>query len=515
MADKAGSGATRIIKNVLMNWFAYGTTIIVGFFMQPFLVHHLGDSLYGVWVLIGSLAGYLGLLDFGLTPATVKYVAEHRARNDQDAINRLVSGGMLVFSALGCVVLVATVVLAFCFNAIFHTQLSNSTATIIVFIAGIDLAITFPASVFVGVLRGYQRYDVDAAVTAFTILARSALLVVFIGRGYNGIWALALLTLVFDMVRLGYIIYCVYGINPEIRIARAHLDQGEMRRLLSFSSFFFLIMVGNQINFLTDSIVIGSMLPVTIAMAAVTTYNIANRLVSYLRDLVVEMSGVLMPAFSGLFAGNDHAKVQELHILNTKYTLLISLPLASVFFVLGDVFINVWMGPHYAQSAQLLYILTVAIIAHLAVNPTNGALIGMGKHKIVAKFSIAQALTNLVVSILLVKQYQLIGVALGTAVSMIVFALISLPVYFRHHLQMSLGTYLRRAMLLPVVIQPLFAALLFALKIYLRPFSIWSFFGEVALAFVLYGLLAYSICLGQSEKQAFARLVNRSKHSPD
>lgn len=513
MADKAGSGSTRIIKNVLMNWVAYATTIITGFFMQPFLVHHLGDSLYGVWVLIGSLAGYLGLLDFGLTPATVKYVAEYRARGDQTAINRLVSGGMLVFSALGCLVLVATFVLAFCFNSIFHTQLSNSTAAIIVFIAGLDLAITFPASVYVGVLRGYQRYDADAAVTAFTILARSALLVVFIGRGY-GIWALALLTLIFDIVRLGYITYCVYGINPDIRIARAHLDWSEMRRLLGFSSFFFLIMVGNQINFLTDSIVIGSMLPVAVAMTSVTIYNIANRLVSYLRDLVVEMSGVLMPAFSGLYAGNDHAKMQELHILNTKYTLLISLPLASVFFVLGDVFISVWMGPRYAESARLLNILTIAIIAHLAVNPTNGVLIGMGKHQIVAKFSIAQALTNLVVSILLVKTYGLIGVALGTAVSMIVFALISLPVYFHYHLKLSLGTYLRRAMLLPVVIQPLFAALLFAVARYARPFSIWSFFGEVALSFMPYGLLVYGVCMSPPEKQAFARLVSKAQRSP-
>src|SRR5687767_11973296 len=104
-----------------MNWVAYVTTIITGFFMQPFLVHHLGDTVFGVWVLIGSLAGYLGLLDFGLTPATVKYVAEHRARNDQAAINRLVSGGLVVFSVLGAFVLVLSGILALYFDSFFRT----------------------------------------------------------------------------------------------------------------------------------------------------------------------------------------------------------------------------------------------------------------------------------------------------------------------------------------------------------------------------------------------------------
>lgn len=510
MAARSGTGSTRIIKNVLMNWVAYATTIIAGFFMQPFLVHQLHDDVFGVWVLIGSLSGYLGLLDFGLTPATVKYVAEYRARDDQQAINRLVSGGLAVFSALGCIVLALSLLLAFKFNALFHTPLSDSTAFAVVLIAGLDLAITFPASIYVGVLRGYQRYDLDAGITALTILLRSGLLVLFILRGYSGIWVLTILTLVFDLLRLVYIVYCVNRINPDIRIARAYLDPGELRRLFGFSTYFFLIMVGNQINFLTDSIVIGLFLPV----AMVTIYNIANRLVGYLRELVIEMSGVLMPAISGLHASNEHARVRELHVLNTKYTLLIALPLAGVFFVMGDVFIARWMGPHYGMSAFLLRLLTVAILAHLVVNPTGNVLTGMGKHQIVAKITIAQALTNLLVSLMLVRRYGLMGVALGTTISMVAFAAVALPIYFRYHLHVALGEYLRRTMLVPVAIQPPFIALLLFLKHVVPPASIWGFFGEITLSLLPYGVLVYLTCMGPLERQAFARLLGRARLKP-
>src|ERR1044071_5146827 len=90
--------SSQIIKNVLMNWAAFAATIGIGFVMSPFLVRRLGDSVYGVWVLVGSLVGYLGLLDFGITPSTVKYIAEYRALDDQRAINRLVTTSLAVYS---------------------------------------------------------------------------------------------------------------------------------------------------------------------------------------------------------------------------------------------------------------------------------------------------------------------------------------------------------------------------------------------------------------------------------
>src|SRR5262249_7257527 len=101
IAPSDGVQSSRIIGNVLMNWLAFTTTIGVGFLMSPFLIRHLGDGVYGVWVLIGSLGGYMGLLDFGITASTIKYIAEHRAKGDQDSINRVITGGLAVFSFVG------------------------------------------------------------------------------------------------------------------------------------------------------------------------------------------------------------------------------------------------------------------------------------------------------------------------------------------------------------------------------------------------------------------------------
>ena len=47
--------ARRIAQNVLSNWMALAITTVVGFFLSPFVVHHLGNLTYGVWVIIMSL----------------------------------------------------------------------------------------------------------------------------------------------------------------------------------------------------------------------------------------------------------------------------------------------------------------------------------------------------------------------------------------------------------------------------------------------------------------------------
>src|SRR3954471_1562444 len=58
----------------------------------PYLLHHLGASQFGVWVL-ASAAVYSGnIVSSGFGDAAVKYVAMYRGRNDAPAIARIVRG---------------------------------------------------------------------------------------------------------------------------------------------------------------------------------------------------------------------------------------------------------------------------------------------------------------------------------------------------------------------------------------------------------------------------------------
>jgi O-antigen/teichoic acid export membrane protein len=505
--------SSQIIKNVLMNWAAFAATIGIGFVMSPFLVRHLGDSIYGVWVLVGSLVGYLGLLDFGITPSTVKYIAEYRALNDQKAINRLVTTSLAIYSIIGVTTLAVSALVALLFNKIFATPLPFATAAAVVLITGLNLALSFPAAVFVGIIRGYQRYDLDSTVTTINIIVRSGLIVFLILKGY-GILALAAVTFVFDMLRLIYLIRCAYRLNPHIEIKRQHYDYAHMRKLFGYSAFAFLMIIGKKLIFYTDAIVIGIFMPV----AAVTLYSVANRLVTYLLQ-VSETMGVLTPAASDLGARNDHKAIKEMLVISTKYMLLIALPVAAVFFVLGESFITLWMGREYASSAVILSILTVSVLAHLLEMPAHTVLLGLGKHRIVALFTVAQALVNLVLSIALVKPYGLQGVALGTTIPMVAFTFIALFVYLKNHLHVPIGEYVQRSMPMPFLIQAPFVGLLLLIRLYAQPVALLEqysratalliFFAEILAALIPYGVLVFFFCMSPDERRAVIKIADR------
>lgn len=505
--------SSQIIQNVLMNWAAFAATIGIGFVMSPFLVRHLGDSIYGVWILVGSLVGYLGLLDFGITSSTVKYIAEYRAHNDQKAINHLVTTSLAIYSVIGVVTLVISAIVALFFNQIFDTPLSFSTAAAVVLITGCNLALSFPAGVFVGVIRGYQRYDIDSAVTTVNIIIRAGVTVFLIMKGY-GILALAIISFVFEMMRLAYLIRAAYKLNPNIAIKREYYDRAQMRTLFGYSLFAFLMIVGKRLIFYTDAIIIGIFMP----LAAVTLYSVANRLVTYLLQ-VSETIGVLTPTASDLGARNDQAAIKEMLIISTKYMLLIALPISAIFFVLGDSFISLWMGQEYASSTVILSILTISVLAHLLELPAHTMLLGLGKHKIVAWFTLAQSVINLAMSLALVKPYGLKGVALGTTIPMVAFTFIALFVYLRNYLHVPVGEYIWRSMPLPFLIQAPFVALLFVIRLYGQPASLLEhysratslliFFAEISAALIPYAALAFLFCMSQTERRAVLRIADK------
>ncbi len=72
-------------------------TLAVWFFLTPFMVSQLGHVTYGLWALIGSIVAYASLLDLGIAASIVKFVAEHRAREEEEELRPMLASCLGVF----------------------------------------------------------------------------------------------------------------------------------------------------------------------------------------------------------------------------------------------------------------------------------------------------------------------------------------------------------------------------------------------------------------------------------
>jgi len=81
----------QIVKNVSSNWFSLGINVVVGFLLTPFILHRLGDTANGLWIMIGFVTGYYGLFDLGIRSSIVRYVSKFTATGDREELAKLIN----------------------------------------------------------------------------------------------------------------------------------------------------------------------------------------------------------------------------------------------------------------------------------------------------------------------------------------------------------------------------------------------------------------------------------------
>src|SRR5690242_12787116 len=109
------NSTTTVTRNALWNWLGLAVQTGTGFLIAPFLVHRLGDSTYGLWIVIASLTSYFRVLDFGVGASVGRNVAFFRARNDLTGINGIISTAFTYLCAVAVLAVLATAAAVYLF----------------------------------------------------------------------------------------------------------------------------------------------------------------------------------------------------------------------------------------------------------------------------------------------------------------------------------------------------------------------------------------------------------------
>jgi O-antigen/teichoic acid export membrane protein len=469
--------------NVAANWAALTTTIIVGFLLTPFMLHRLGDAAFGLWVLMASLGGYYGLLDLGTRNAVLRSVARFAAVNDSKALNDAVKTALSFYTVIGGIVLSITCIVAFGFESLFHFPPNLSVAAkAVVVLFGIGIAIEFPLTVFGSILEGLQRFGRVAVIQIVAMVCRSFLIVAALLNG-QGVVAVALITVLTNLAAALAKTAAARSAMPALRV-RLGWSAHHAVTLGTFGLVTFWISIAQNLRFQSDSMVIGSLM----AVESITMFSMASKLAQYYTDGVQALASVFTPEFSHLSARGEEEELRQTLIFANRLSSLVAFPFGCLLFVAGPSLINVWVGPKYADSALLLKILTVPIALYLAQAGTPKALYGIGRPIALAKVLLAEGLANVVLSVALIGSYGLVGVALGTAIPLLITSVLFLPIHVCRTLGLGLRQYLIEAHGIPFVLTVPVAAALVLLDHELAPTSYTAIAGEVLIAFFVYVL---------------------------
>lgn len=280
--------------------------LLVSFFLTPFVVHSLGDRMYGFWSLVGTFIGYYGLLDLGLGSAVSRHVAGAIGAGEKEECNRIFSTSIILYSGLGIIAIMVTFIMAGIGQLMWRNPEDAELFWKIVLILGVNVAISFPLRVFSGVLTAQVRFDLLAAVDIMSLLLRSALIILVLTLGYS-LLGMAWVTFISGIP--GQVLWILLAKRnvPSLRFSRRDWSPRAAKTLFGYSFYVFISQIANLLRFELSAPLITAFL----GLDQVTHYKIASLMVGYYIGLVVACMGVLHPIFSQLEAAKDRERIKQ------------------------------------------------------------------------------------------------------------------------------------------------------------------------------------------------------------
>ncbi len=338
-------------------------------------------------------------------------------------------------------------------------------------------------------LEGLQNFYILNWTNIVSTLLRVLLIVFFLNRGY-GLLTAAAITVGLPLV--ASVIRAIIALRAlPVTFSWKYVDRKAFRQMANYSGITFMIIVGSRLRFKTDALVIGTFL----SSAAITYFYAGSRLVDYAGEGVSSLAQIFVPMSSQSDAAGNTDRACNRACAFTTF------PITAVFVILGKSIIEVWVGQKYvAQGYPVLLILIIPYTVMLIQSASGRVLYGMSRHGKLAIATLIEGVSNLLLSILLVRVYGIFGDALGTAIPLAGTYLLFMPYHLCSLLGVRVWTFLRQAYLLPLMLCTPLVVVLLLMQRWFVPHT----YRQLALH-LLAGGLVYGACMawGYFSNKAF------------
>ncbi|WP_316348804.1 oligosaccharide flippase family protein [Desulfuromonas acetoxidans] len=505
----------KFLRNLAINWGGHIASLVVMFFLSPYVVGKLDAVSYGIWSLLTVLIGYMGIFDIGVRSSVGRHIALFLGKKDQTGVDETIRAGFAIFTLTGGLILLVGVVLGWCFPIFFRNVPAEyyDTVRLLLPFMAVNLWFSAVAAIYSNVLTAHDRFDVARSIDLCVLLIRTAATVYALYSGW-ALWGLAgalalanFSSLVFNRIGAG-------RIYPALRSFPLLFSRSRFKELFGYGFYAFISNVAFKVIGQSDLVIVGAFLSV----ASVREYSVGAMLIYYSAPFISMIGMTYFPSVQKKVAAQDFCEVKKL--LNSQIRISLSFGLlvylGLVFY--AQPFIRLWMLQDgfdlhsVTMAASVMAVLALSKIPTLYLLPCINVLSAMGHVRFTAKRAVVEAVMNVVFSLLFVMLFNigLVGVAAGTLTARLLISAVAVPYYLCRKLDTPLAGFVY-GNLLPGA----FAAVLFSLYCLLLqnlwPIEGWlSFWEHVGSAILFWCLILLTILLPHEDRTRLLKKVKKT-----
>lgn len=413
----------------------------VTFFLTPFLIGKIGTDHYGLFILLMSISGMMGIMNLGLGEATLRYVAYYYGRNDLPGINRVVGATLSVYLVSALAAWAVLFLGASPIARLLSLPLADQALAVgLLRLTAISFGISFIAAAFGSIPQALQRFDISTKLSIAQSLFQVAGTVTILLCG-GGVYQLVLWGVATSLFTQAANMIVARRLLPALRMWPSPTRAG-LKEVFRYGFWSLLTQLFGIVWFQADRLLLGTLVNPTAVGYLTVPHTVNFRAM----DLVSSASAGLFPHFSTL---SDQRVRSRLFLDATWIMMCCSITIYVPLTVMFPDFLRLWINPEFATASAFVgQLIAASCLVRGAALVYQPLLRGINQPHIISIVTVIASVISLAVNIALIPQLGLAGAGYsyvataGICVIMLVYT-------WRKVLGMPSSRALVRAMMLP------------------------------------------------------------------
>jgi len=362
----------RFTRSLFSGYVLLGANILYTFASVPLALSYLSKPEFGLWALVTTIAGYIALIDFGMSGSVSRILIDYKDRRAGGEYGSMIQTGALVGAVQGVLVFVAGAILALAVGPLLGIpkELERDFVWLVIGQCGL-LGASFAARIFSHLLAAHQRYDVTNYASTLLFAVNYGVMWFCFARGlgvFSILWAQASGTVL------------VIAVN-WLGCARLHVfpARGEwgkpawsrFKELFAFGRDIFLYALGAQLINASQTLLLTRF----IGLESAAVWNVCTRTYTLCTQIIFRIFDYSCPGLAEMMVRGERDRLLSRYQSIVVVSCSLSVVGAVWFTVCNQPFIHWWtsgrIGWSPVNDALLAVWLVISVAAHCHLGITG------------------------------------------------------------------------------------------------------------------------------------------------
>lgn len=405
------------LKNILTNVIPYLVLTILGFLRLRVLLDKLGVEIYALNQLFIQIFAYISLAEAGLGTLITQLYYKHLVNNNKEKINEVYTSSTRILKNISIIMLSIGFIISFALNLLTKNSLSLIYMQIVfmlyVFRSAMEYMMFAPRFVLIA---DQKAYKINLSINIYKIL--EILIEIAILQFYQNYAVILISSIIIRFFSYYIANKIAFKQYPWLHKTSSTIKISGMGSVIAHK------LSGTVYNN-TDILLISTFL----TPLEVTIYSSYNYIIKFINDLIYMLASSITASMGNvLYKENLEKQFNIFEKINSIFIFL-AMTLCIIVYWSINSFIKLWIGADkiIEQAALVLIIFTLYMI--IAIRPFLLIRDVKALYKESRTIAVLEALINIILSIILIKNFGITGGVFSTAIATLLTTDIFYPIF--------------------------------------------------------------------------------------